>query len=236
MVRKREGKDKKTYGDNDLVSGGALLGKPLAEAAEGDAGGLLDDGVRVLEASLDDGPELGDVGADELGAALDGDAERHEGGLASRGVGRGHVGLNVTVEGGEDLGRREGLGEDVEDAEGELQKAQRGSASGSEREARSEAATDARGRVLVVVLRVLLATDGQQATEDGVSEVELLNLLGLVADGPKEGVERHAADLGLELLGLSARQEEVDEVGDGLGDEGGLLNDWKVVSVLRRST
>ena len=51
---------------------------------------------------------------------LDGVSEGEKCRLSSRGIGRRHVGLDVSVKGWEDLSWSEGLGEDVEDSESEL--------------------------------------------------------------------------------------------------------------------
>lgn len=109
-----------THRNNGAVSRSAVFGKPLAKAAKSDAGSLLDDGLRILESGIDDGPELVDVRSDKFGATLDGHTKSHEGRLPGRGIGRSHVGGDVSVEGREDLSGRESLRQNVEDSESEL--------------------------------------------------------------------------------------------------------------------
>lgn len=57
---------------------------------------------------------------------LDGNTKGHESSLPGRRIGGSHVGLDVSVESGEDLGGREGLGENVENSEGKLEKEEKG--------------------------------------------------------------------------------------------------------------
>jgi hypothetical protein len=105
-------------GNDRLVLGSALLGEPLAETAESDTGSSSNDNLGVLETSLDDRPELVDMGSDVVGATLDNNTEGHEGRLAHVGVARGHVDLELGGEDGEDLLRGQRLGEGVETSEG----------------------------------------------------------------------------------------------------------------------
>ncbi|KAI3483200.1 hypothetical protein L1887_53980 [Cichorium endivia] len=181
------------------VLGSALLLEHLAKAAERDAGGLADDGVAVLETGLDEGPEVVHVGADVLGAALDGDTKGHHGGLAVVRVGVGHVGLHLLEQGREDVAGGQLGGETVDDAEGET-----------------------RGRVLVDVVRVLFDGDGHEAGDHVLGEAEALHLGALVGANPDERVEAHEAEV-LLVLGVGAiGEEKVDELCDVVGDDGHL--------------
>jgi hypothetical protein len=101
------------------MPGSTLLGEPLAETAQSDTRRLPYNHLRVLKTALDNGPELVDVRADKLAAALDRYTERHERRLAHTGISS-HVHLKLVGEDGEDLLWWKGLGEIVEYAEGKL--------------------------------------------------------------------------------------------------------------------
>lgn len=106
-------------GDNDGMSGSALLSEPLAKTTESDTSGFSDNDLTVLKTTLDHGPELVNVRSDILAATLYGDTESHKSGLSHTGVTRGHVDLKLLSKNGEDLLGRKNLGEVVKGSESE---------------------------------------------------------------------------------------------------------------------
>lgn len=106
-------------GDNDGMSGSALLSEPLAKTTESDTSGFSDNDLTVLKTTLDHGPELVNVRSDILAATLYGDTESHKSGLSHTGVTRGHVDLKLLSKNGEDLLGRKNLGKVVKGSESE---------------------------------------------------------------------------------------------------------------------
>lgn len=100
----------------------ALILKPLAQTADGDASSLADIDVVVLEAGFDDGPHLVHERSHEFTATLDGNTQGEHGTTAVVGISGTEVLDDELAEGGEDLRRRESSGERVDDAEGRLKK------------------------------------------------------------------------------------------------------------------
>lgn len=69
-ARKLNQEENSTHRNDGLMSESDLVRKRLSEAAKSDACSLLDRSVLILKSSVDDGPELSDVGFNELRAAL----------------------------------------------------------------------------------------------------------------------------------------------------------------------
>ncbi len=177
--------------------GSALVLEHLAKTAKSDTGSLADNSLRVLETSLDEGPEIVHVRANVLGAALYRDTESHHGSLAVVGVLVGHVGLHLLEQRREDVAGRELSSETVNDTE-----------------------RQSRGRVLVNVLRVLLDSDGHETDDHVLGETKALHLGALVRADPDERVEAHETEVLLVLLVGTVGKEEVDKLGDVVGNDG----------------
>lgn len=60
----------KTYGNEDLVLGAALVFHPLAEAADGDTRRFPHAGLSILQTGLDERPHLVHEGSEVLATSL----------------------------------------------------------------------------------------------------------------------------------------------------------------------
>ncbi len=97
-----------------------LILEPLAQAADGDTGGLPDGGIGILETSLDDGPDFAHEGRHVLAASFNANSKRKDGTTTVAWVCRSEVLNNEGTEGGEDLSGGQVGGESIDDAQGGL--------------------------------------------------------------------------------------------------------------------
>lgn len=97
-----------------------LILEPLAQTADGNASGLADVDIGILETSLDDGPHLAHERSHEFTATLDGDTKGEHGTTAVVGIRGTEVLDDELAKRREDLRRGESSGERIDDAESRL--------------------------------------------------------------------------------------------------------------------
>jgi len=225
---------------------GTLFLQPLAHACKSDTTSLPHGRLGVGQTAVDQRPELGYMRSDELAASLDSDTESHQSGFSHSGVLRGHVSLQLRREDREDLLRRQSLGELVEGSESKLSgRESEGDVSQMQPRKRLRGRDIHLGRVvIVIVVMVLLTTDGQKTLDDNTSEAERLNLalfavrsqhkdqflslqhhgrrLDSLLNGPTQTVESGVPDILLGIGLASDGQTDLDVLLEVLGDERSL--------------